>query len=109
MPSLGGWLIVTCELMIEIDPHRAGEVTGLKCGAAVAPVEVPANVCQHCFGVGANEVGIDEGRDHWTSRSASAAACARTSRNGRPSAWAAAAASSYSTFTRPSATLARTL
>ena len=109
MPSLGCRQIVTCELMIEIDPHRAGEVTGLKCSAAIAPVEVPANICQNSFGVGANEVGIDERRDHWTSRSASAAAWARTSRNGRPSAWAAAAASSYSTFTRPSATLARTL
>ena len=108
MTPFGRRAICGGQLTIEVDPHRAGDVTGLERGPAVAAVEVPAHVGQHGLGMGSDEVGVDEGWDHWMSRSARADASANTSRSGRPSAAAAAAASSYSILTRPSATLART-
>ena len=55
---------------------RTGDVAGLERGPAVATVEVPAHVGQHGLGVLGDELGIDERWDHWTSRSASAAASA---------------------------------
>ena len=108
MTTFGDGLIIAGELMVEVDPDGTGNVAGFECGPAIATVEVPPHVSQYGLGMGVDKVGVDKRGDHWTSRSASAAAWAKTSRSGRPSAAAAAAASSYSTLTLPSATLART-
>jgi hypothetical protein len=64
MAPLGRGLIVPSELVVEIDPHCTRDVTVLECRTAIAAIEVPANVGQHGFGVSADEVDIDEWRDH---------------------------------------------
>jgi hypothetical protein len=64
MASLGCGLIVPSELPVEIDPQCATDVIVLECRTAIASIEVPANVGQHGFGVSADELGIDEWRDH---------------------------------------------
>jgi hypothetical protein len=55
---------MTCQLVVEIDPYRAGDVPGLIRGPAIATVEIPMNIGQDGLGMSGDELAIDEGLDH---------------------------------------------
>jgi hypothetical protein len=64
MAPLCGRLVRAGELMLEVDPDRARYVACFERSLAIATVEVPANIGQHCVGMCVDELGVDEGWDH---------------------------------------------
>ena len=54
MTAFGDWLVVTGELVVEVDPDRTGDVPGLVRRSAVATIEVPAHIGKHGIGVISN-------------------------------------------------------